>query len=240
MRKVLAFAALGLVLSITAAGAQRGGGGQGRGIGGGRGGGMPGLFMLMNPELQKELKMTEQQTAKVQPAVQEMFQKMQELRQQGGGGQPTPEEQAEIQKKMTELQTKAVADILDTKQQKRLHQIELQMPGALGQKALQEELKITADQKKQIAELQGKQGEEMRAARQGFDFRNASQEERDAMNKKTGEIQKSYGDKINAVLTEAQKKQLKEMQGEPFKMNMQGFGRPGGARPAAPPPAVRA
>ena len=96
---------------------------------------------------------------------------------------------------------------------------------------LAEELKITADQKKQIADLQQKQMESMREVFQGVDFRNMAEEERTKMMSKVQDMNKANGEKTLAVLTDAQKKHFKEMQGEAFKFPAMGPPRGGGRPP---------
>jgi hypothetical protein len=227
-----------LVAGMNVATAQGGGGGRGQGRGGfgGRGGG--GLFMLRMKEVQEELKMTQPQVEKLDAKQQEVMAAMQELRQNGGGQNASPEDFQKMMAKGQEIQTKAVADILDTKQLKRFHQLELQQmgPSALGRKEVADELKLTDAQKKSIGEIQQKTMEETRALFQ--DFQNMTPEDRQAAGAKMQAAQKAAGEKIAAVLTDAQKSQWKAMQGEPFKFPPMGPG--GGRRPggAPPPPAV--
>ena len=258
MRKVLAIAVLGLAISVSSgvvASAQRGGGGGGQGRGGfgqGRGGfgGGGGLQLLTNKDVQGELKMTEQQVAKVAEKQTEVRQKMQELGGFGGGGGGTPPSREEIQTMMAkrqEIQTKAVNDILDTKQQKRFKQLELQAAGAgaLQRPDVAAELKITDEQKTKMREIQQAQMEEFRNGGFQFPGADATPEERQAFMKKMQDMQKASSEKVLKVLTEAQQKQFKEMQGEIVKFSLApqfggpgGGRRPGGAGGNPPPPAI--
>lgn len=236
MRKVLAFAALGLVLSV-AAGAQ---GRRGGGFGGQRGMFGGGLQLLTIKEVQTELKMTEPQVSKIQEKQQAISEKRREIFQNAQGGGNREEMMAAMQK-LNEEQDKAVADILDSTQLKRYKQLELQRAGAgaLNRKDVQESLKITEAQKTQIQEIQQKAGEEMRAMFQGGgNPQDLTPEERQARMKKFQDAQKATNDKVLAVLTDTQRNQFKQMQGEPFKFPPMQFGpggRAGGGRPAAPP-----
>jgi len=268
MKRLFVLAATAIMLGafVTAASAQ-GGGGRGQGRGQGRGGfGGGGLNLLRIAEVQTELKMTQPQIEKVNTKSQEVGQAMRELFQGGGGG--APPDPAELQKnmaKMQEINSKAVADILDTTQMKRFKQLELQQAmqqgggggfgggfgrpgggggagapgggqnlGVYGRKEVADALNLTEKQKADISKINQDAAQAMRDAMQGFDFQNASQEERQAAFAKMAEArtksQKESSDKINAILTDAQKGALKGLLGEPFK-----FPPPQQRRPQNPP-----
>jgi hypothetical protein len=219
-----------LLLSVGSAALAQGGGGR-RGMVG-RGGG--GLLMLRLAEVQKELKMTPEQVGKLDAKQAEVRQSMQDAFQ--GSGNPAEMSAADRQKlmdKMQAIQSKAVADLLDATQQKRFRQLELQQQGPsaiAARKDVADELKLTEDQKKQIAEIQAKADADNRAAMQGVDFQSMTQEDRVRMMTKRQDIQKTAGEKIAALLTEAQKAQWKEMLGAPFTFPPAVPGRrPGGA-----------
>lgn len=246
-RMMILAAALTLVVgSLNVASAQGGGGGGRRGggfgqFGGGRGMG-GGVDMLARPDVQGELKMTPPQIEKVAGKQQEVQQARREMFQNGGGGgQPDPEAFRAMQAKIQEMQTKAVNDILDTKQQKRFKQLELQQagPNALLRKDVQDELKMTDDQKTKVGTIQRDAMTAMRDSMQGVDLRNMAPEERTKFFEKMQAAQKATGEKMATVLTDAQKAQWKAMQGEPFKFAPTPPGGPGrGNRPGggAPPP----
>jgi Membrane protease subunits, stomatin/prohibitin homologs len=224
---------IALLLCCTAlaggASAQGGGGRRGGGMMGGRGGGVQ---MLRIPEVQKELKMTPEQVGKLDAKQDEVRQAMQGL----GGGNPaqlSPEERQKRADKVQEIQTKAVASILDAEQMKRYRQLELQQqgPAALARADVAAELKLTDEQKKKIADAQRQGDEDRRAAGQGANFQSMSQEERTKWMAKMQDIQKATGDKILAILTEEQKAQWKGMLGAPFTFPAPTFG--GGRRPGA-------
>jgi acyl-CoA reductase-like NAD-dependent aldehyde dehydrogenase len=207
----MAAAAALLIASIATASAQgRRGGGFMRG----------GLQLLNIKEVQDELKMAPEQVSKIADKQQEVRQAMQEARQSAGNFQDmSPEDRAKFFAKMQEIQNKAVSDILDTKQMKRFHQLELQQQGpmAITRPDVAAELKLTDDQKKQIGEVQQKAQADQRAMMQGVDFQNMSQEERAQFGAKMQAAQKATGEKLLALLTDDQKKTWKDMQGEPFK-----------------------
>ena len=65
---------------------------------------------------------------------------------------------------------------------------------------------------------------------QGVDFQGMSADDRAKLMTKMQDIQKASGDKMLAVLTDAQKTQWKEMQGTPFTFPAPTPGGPGGGR----------
>jgi hypothetical protein len=217
LRMISGFMMALLVLSMSLVSA------QGR-RGGGQFGGGGGLQLLRIAEVQKELKMTPEQVGKIDAKQQEVRQAMQELRQGGGNQQQLSEEdRAKRTAKMQEIQTKAVKDILDEKQVKRFNELQLQQQGplALARKDIADELKLTDEQKQKIVKIQTDMNEERRAAMQGVNFQEMSEEERAKMMTKMQDMQKAAGDKVVAVLTDEQKKKWKEMTGEPFKFPAQ-------------------
>src|SRR5262249_44062524 len=149
----------------------------------------------------------------------------------------TPEERAEMFQKLQADQQKAFNGILNTDQQKRLHQIELQLqgPSAIGSPEVAGELKLTDEQKQKVGGILQQQQDAMRQLFQGGFTADA----RDKMQA----IRKDTDTKIAAVLTPEQQQQWKEMQGAAFTLRSfpggPGFpGRPGprgGAQPAPAP-----
>jgi hypothetical protein len=166
--------------------------------------------------VQKELKMTPEQITKVDAKQQEVRQATQTARGENFQ-QLSPEERAKVNEKVREIQQKAVNEILDATQQKRFHQLELQQqgPSAVTRKDVADELKLSEEQVTKIRAIQTQMNDDMRAARQGVDLQNA--EARSKMTEKVQEIQKASGEKVVALLTDKQKEQWKEMQGEAFK-----------------------
>lgn len=115
---------------------------------------------------------------------------------------------------------KALADILDAKQLKRLREIEMQQRGtaALADTRVQKELKISDEQSqtlKTILEDTRKQQAELLKGAKG-DFK--------GMREKTQALQKETTEKLNEVLTSEQRRAFKQLQGEEFKMSFPGGG----------------
>jgi hypothetical protein len=116
---------------------------------------------------------------------------------------------------------KALADVLNDKQLKRLRQIDLQTRGvaAFSDAKVKKELKISDEQTesiKTIVDDSVKERQELFKEAQGGNFQGI-QEKMTALTKETQE-------KAQGVLTADQRKQWKQMIGEEFKLENQGFG----------------
>jgi hypothetical protein len=142
------------------------------------GGGRPTdpVTLLRIPAVQKELKLSEEQTKKVDQAI-----------------------------------LKALGEVLEPDQLKRLRQISLQAKGtrALAEPAVQEALKLSNEQReniKTIAEDTAKEIKELFKDKENF---------KDNI-RKVGTLQREMGEKIRGVLNADQKKAWEEMIGEKF------------------------
>jgi Spy/CpxP family protein refolding chaperone len=195
---------------------QRPGGGQpGGGFGGmTRGGGGGAAMLLANEGVQKELKLTDDQKAKVKEFSENQRAKMREA---FGGGQPDREKMQEVFKAAGEASEKFVKENLNPDQQKRIKQIEYQQMGfrAFTNEDVQKTLKLTDDQKEKVKtlgeDMRKDSGELMRDMRGGGD---AAAEAR----KKLQAITKDYNAKAMDILTADQKSAWKDMTGEPFEV----------------------
>jgi Spy/CpxP family protein refolding chaperone len=207
--------ALGLVVLVAdLAGAQQ----PGRGFPGG--GGVAAL--LANPDVAKELKLTEDQVTKVKEVGQKVREKFKDS---FGQLKDTPQEERqkkfqEIAKGMADETNKALSGVLNSDQTKRLKQLELQMQGsrAFSDADVQKSLGLTDEQKEKIKTISDDAGKAMRELFQGGNFQEAAQ--------KMQTLRKDTMEKVTAVLTDAQKKSWKDMTGEPFEFKFQGFRRP--------------
>jgi len=120
---------------------------------------------------------------------------------------------------------KALGEVLNDKQLKRLRQIDLQQRSsrAFLDAKVQKELNITAEQGesiKNIIDESVKEQQELFKEAKGGGFQ-GMQEKMTALNKETKE-------KVEGVLSSEQRKQYKQMLGEEFKFEQQGFGGFGG------------
>jgi Spy/CpxP family protein refolding chaperone len=204
MKRLMQITLVAAVVAMTAGSAlaqqrqrQRPGGGFG-----GFGGGM--MFLLGQKSVQEELKLSEEQTKKIQELSakqRESFQGLRDLSQ---------EERRTKMEELGKANQKAIAEILKPEQMKRARQISLQQPGAIANPEVAKALNITDEQKEKMREIQTKSFEELRGLRGQEDAA-----------KKIAEIRKATNEKVLGVLTADQKKKLKEMQGEPFKGEIQ-------------------
>jgi hypothetical protein len=209
-----------LALLASPAVAQQQKGGRGRGFGGG------GAFFLMAPNVQKDLKLSDEQVGKVQEVLRETREKhtsdFEALRDLQGSERQT--KVAELTKSISEETKKALS--LSDEQSKRFDQISLQARGlqAFSDPSVREKLKLSDEQVSQLRELQTA----------GFGGRNAggltkdsSDEEKAEARKKMVETRREHMAKVQALLSDDQKKAWKELTGEPIEI---GFGGGGGRR----------
>jgi len=236
----------------------RGGFGFGGGIGGGFGGG--GLLMLAQiPEVQKEIKLTDDQKG----LVEEMARDLRE-----GGPRPNREEfqnltdeqrrarfeemrkQAEERAKQADEGLKAA---LEESQFARLNQLRIQREGALGalnRAEVAAELKLTPEQKEKVAKIQEENRPQFGGGRgpggpggqrppQGQDGQRPDFQA--IMAEARARREKAEADAL-AVLTPDQKAAFEKMQGPKFEFPAPQFGGgrgpggPGGQRPGGRPP----
>jgi Spy/CpxP family protein refolding chaperone len=176
----------------------------------GRGGGFGGNVLSI-PEVQAELKLTDDQKTKVTDALA----KLREQRQsQGQNFQSLSQE--ERQKLLADRRAeedKQLGAILNADQMKRYHQLVLQRQGmtAVLDKPVADELKLTDDQRTKIQAVVDEQS----AARREL-FQGGGGGDREAMMKKFQEMRKQTDEKIASLLTDDQKNKWKEMTGAPF------------------------
>lgn len=185
------------------------------------------LDLLAMPEVQKELKLEVAQIDLIKQLGQEMAQKA-----------PTPddfhkmtrEERARQFEQMRQEQEKKLAEILESRQMARLKQLSIQHLGitrTLARKDIQDDLRLSADQRARIQVIIDGQGDELRRVFQGFPRGgNMTQDQREEIGRKFLEVLAATEGKLNAVLTDAQKRQYQAMQGAPFKFpeRRPGFG----------------
>ena len=122
----------------------------------------------------------------------------------------------EHRKNAREKLAKHLKEVLQPAQRDRLRQVTLQQEGgfALGQDDVRKELKITQEQMKKfmaiVQELQKNVEPLVKEAQSG-----GNPEE---IRPKIEQLRKDHAKKLEAVLTDAQKKQWKEMLGPPFEL----------------------
>lgn len=161
------------------------------------------LSLLQIKDVQEELKLTDDQIAKIDEFV----------KKQQAVAVPIKNNE-DFQKRMKEIAEgadKIVADTLKAEQSKRLDQLDLQRHGINSPKAI-EALKITDEQKAKFKDIQMESLKELRAIFQGAQGGNGEEAQ-----KKIAEFQGKIKDKLIDVLTPEQKTTWKDMTGEPFK-----------------------
>lgn len=180
-----------------------------------------GAGLIANKDVQKELKLTDEQTAKAEAAARVVrekhhgdFAKLDDL-----DAQARFEKTAEIVRTMTGETNKALADVLKPEQMKRYRQIQLQHLGlmAFTESDVRSKLKLTDAQVGRIGRINADSQSQRRALAQGGGGH------RGDMQKKAATIGKEGMDKALAVLSADQKQAWKDMTGEPFEVRFQGF-----------------
>jgi Spy/CpxP family protein refolding chaperone len=243
MRRFLGFTlpvvAICMLVSNVALAQGQGGrrGGGGGGFGGGMGGGGVG-FLIGSEQVQKELKLSEDQVAKVKAIQQEAFAGFAGGAGGGGRGANLSDEERQTRReefaKRAEETNKKYLAVLDADQTTRIKQVQLWVSGAAGVGSNEEaakELKLTDDQKaalKAINDEATKKRTEMFAG----GGRGASEEERAKRTEQMASLRKDTEAECLAVLTDEQKSQFTKMRGPKFEFDMAAFGRggPGGGR----------
>jgi Spy/CpxP family protein refolding chaperone len=168
---------------------------------GGPGMAMPGMGigLLRLEQVEKDLKLTDDQKAKLRALGREM-------------------------RDNREAAEKKIAEILTPEQLDRFKQIRLQMEGiaALVEARVVKALALTDDQVSKLKAMQGQVREKMREASQGL--RDLTPEEQQAkmkeMRVKMQEMRKEVMDKALEVLTPEQREKLEKMKGAKIEVNM--------------------
>jgi hypothetical protein len=166
------------------------------------------IMLVTNPEIKKDLKLNGEQSKKVDSINKEYLKKVQENT-KGRGGQDMASAMA-MTKTLEEAQdnaSKAVLEVLNPDQTKRLKEIQLQALGtaALYEEETQKELGLTEEQVGKIQEWKGGEMNRMmelaQAGRDGPKKMKAMKENEEAT--------------LLKILTPEQAAKLKEMQGKP-------------------------
>jgi hypothetical protein len=193
--------------------------------------------LLRVEKVQKDLGLDKDQVTKATEALTKVNEDMRDERQKLFSPDTSQEERAEIRKKITEAQNKAIKDVLNEKQLKRLHQIELQQmaespfgPGPFFQnEEVQKALKLTDDQKDKIKTIQEDLGKEMREI-----FQPGQKPSEEDMKKMQG-LRKEAHANITKVLNDDQKNAMKDLLGAPLELKPEDFPRGGrGGKPGKP------
>jgi Spy/CpxP family protein refolding chaperone len=191
-------------------------------FGGRLGGPMLMVGLLRSPQVQQELKLTDQQRQRLEQLGEQWREKMRGLR-----DLPPEERRQKVQGMRAEVE-KQLSQILNEQQMKRLKQIALQVEGyaALERPEIAEQVGLTKEQRQKIRDILRQAGEKRREAFQ------QGQGDRQAAFQRMREIRQWVDGEIEKLLTAEQKKKWQELVGAPFKFEG-GFGGFGGARQRA-------
>jgi Spy/CpxP family protein refolding chaperone len=191
-------------------------------FGGRLGGPMLMVGLLRSPQVQQELKLTDQQRQRLEQLGEQWREKMRGLR------DLPPEERRQKGEGMRAEVEKQLATILNEQQMKRLKQIALQVEGyaALERPEIADQVGLTKEQRQKIRDILRQAGEKRREAFQ------QGQGDRQAAFQRMREIRQWVDGEIEKLLTAEQKKKWQELVGAPFKFEG-GFGGFGGARQRA-------
>ena len=220
-----------------AGGGGPGGGGRGGFGGGGFGGGMGGggLFSLTQiTEVQAELKIDEDQKKELESIAKEMRDARTALMPAlADGGRPDMAKLRELMPKMAEMQTKfegKLEEVLDPKQMDRLLGLFVQRDEirTLSNAMVAAKLKITDEQKAELAKIEKANGEAMMSAMSGFAGGGGGGGAGGDMREKFQAMRKENEEKTMVVLTAEQKKTMEDMKGAKFEFPQRGPGGPGG------------
>ena len=186
----------------------------------------PTILVVSNKDLQEELKLTDEQKAKLKV----LADKQAESFKGGGGfkkGEFDKEKFAEVLKeraKLNEEIKKSVEDTLTADQKKRLQQIGRQAQGvrAFTNEEVAADLKLSDDQKTKIKGIVDEYNKDVReiggfgGGKGGFKKGDFDKEKLAENQKKREKLSKAAVADIEDVLTADQRKQWKEMTGAPF------------------------
>jgi hypothetical protein len=208
------------------------------GGGGGFGGAMSTSALLQNKSVQEELKLDKDQVTKIDDAVKKVRddESLKDAFATLRDRQAKPEDRTAARKKVDEANTKALAGILKTDQDKRLGQIHYQVMGLaiFTDEEANKTLKITDDQKEKIKEVSDNLQKDMQALRPAPGGGKPDAATIAENQKKRQTLQKEAMASATKVLKADQKTALKDMTGEAFEIKIEFGGKPGGKPPAKP------
>ena len=198
--------------------------GGGKGFGGGPGGGPAGL--LLSKTVRDDLKVTDDQAAKLKTWQAEFGPKMREMMQEKLKDIPRDEMREkfpEVQAEMAKVTYKELAGVLKSDQVKRLKQIDVQVAGlrAFAVPETAAALKVTDDQKEKLKTVIDESQKDMRDLGEEYGARFPGQRPTDPdkakeFDQKAAQINKEAMTKVMAMMTADQKAAFKELQGAPI------------------------
>ena len=182
------------------------------------------LGLLRLEQVQKEMKLSEEQTTKVQAIIEKLGA---EMREQSTALREIEDRQKQ-REKMTELRDQfdgkvreQLRDVVEREQMRRVYQIRMQVRAvvdSLANRFVAGRLKLTDDQKNKLAEI----NKDVQAKRSELfsSMRDASQEQRSEAYQKYRKIRSDADEQALGLLTAEQKKAFEEMKGEKIELEM--------------------
>ena len=182
------------------------------------------IGLLRIEQVQKEMKLSEEQTAKVREVVEKLGTEMREqytaLR-EIEDRQERMEKTAALSDEIDGKVREQLRDVVPREQMMRLYQIRMQIRSvtdSLENRYVAGRLKLTDDQKAKLAEV-AKEAQAKMSELYGK-MRDASQDQRSEMYQKFRSIRSEGDEKALGVLTAEQKQAFEEMKGEKIELEM--------------------
>jgi Spy/CpxP family protein refolding chaperone len=179
-----------------------------------------GPFFVFRDKAQEELKLSDEQKQKLQEKFPEYVEATMKVFEKTKDAPPEEREKA-MQEHRKESEGKLSAllkDVLDARQQERLFQLQLRQAGVfalIGENLAFKPLKITEEQRRKFKEvIQAMEKKIEPLAREGREGGNPEE-----IMAKVKKVRKEHEGKIEAILTDAQKQQWKELLGKPYDFN---------------------
>jgi Spy/CpxP family protein refolding chaperone len=225
MRRLITvtFASLVVCLVVSNGAMAQGQSRSGRGGFGGGGFGGRGLAgLLLNPQVQKEVKLSDDQIAKVKE-VADAARPPQGARGQRGANQ-TDEQRAAVREERqqrTAETDKKLTDLLTADQNARLKQVQLWVQGTsalTNNETVAKELGLTDDQKSALKTITEESGKKRQAMFQGLG-RGANEEQRTKAREEMTALQMETDAECMAVLTDDQSAKFAALKGEKFELD---------------------
>jgi hypothetical protein len=179
-------------------------------------GGFGGAGLLLNPGVQKELKLTDEQIEKAKTVSKEVFGKFKDdfVKLKDATPEERREKGQELMKKMAAESQKALDGVLKPEQSKRLKQIEMQMRG-LADADAQKALNLSDEQKTKLKQINEDIAKERREI-----IKTAKDNPKEAQ-EKLAKLRDTTREKQMKLLSSEQQKQWKDLTGEPFELKFE-------------------
>ncbi|MFH1921935.1 MAG: hypothetical protein ABIP48_18875 [Planctomycetota bacterium] len=182
------------------------------------------LGLLRLEQVQKEMKLSEEQTAKVRKVVEtlgaqmrDQYTALREIEDRDQRRAKTSEMRDEFDGKVREQ----LRDVLEREQMMRLYQIRMQVRAvvdSLASRYVAGRLELTEEQKEKLAEIN--KDLQTRQSELYGTMRDATDEQRSEAFQKLREIRNDAGEKALGVLTAEQKESFEKMKGEKVELQM--------------------